>query len=121
MWIVPHKVGGQALSQLELAQAAAAVRALPASDVAVLAAAGIRIHLFPVAGLEDGLLGATTVVQKGDGTPWQPTMIRVAARAKLGGDQSLGEIVQHEVGHAVSVLRSQDRSEDAANAYAASH
>lgn len=121
VWIVPQSAGGRTVSRSELAQAQAAVQALPAADVALLAARGIRIHLYPVAGLEDGLLGATTVVQDEAGAPWRPTKIRVAARAGLDGEQALGEIVQHEVGHAVAVIRAQDRSEDAAEAYAKRH
>jgi hypothetical protein len=118
VWLVPQQVGGRTITKAELAEAQRAVRALPAADVALLARADIRIHLLPVAGLEDGLLGATTIVQEAAGAPWQPTKIRVAARAGLDGQQSIGEIVQHEVGHAIAVLRGQDRSEDAATTYA---
>jgi len=48
-------------------------------------------------------------------------VIHVAAQANLAGTESLTEIVQHEFGHAISVLTQQDRSEAAAIAYAASH
>lgn len=116
--VVPRIVAGASVTRAEMQQAVAALRLLPAADLALVARNGIQIHLYPIAGLEDSLLGATTIVQNNEGGPWHPTMIRVASRANLSGSQSLGEIVQHEFGHAVSVLRSQDRSEDAAIAYA---
>lgn len=117
---MPDSVNGRSITAAEMAQAVAAVRMLPAADVAMVAAAGVQIHLVPTGGLEGGLLGATTIVQNGNGR-WVPTKIRVAAQAGLTGSESLPEIVQHEFGHAISVLRSQDRSERAAIAYARTH
>jgi hypothetical protein len=42
----------------------------------------------------------------------------VASHIHGVGANALAEVVQHELGHAISVLREQDRSEDAAAAYA---
>lgn len=66
------------------------------------------------------MLGATTVVRNARGA-LVPTKIRVASGARGVGAESLAEIVQHEVGHAISVLRRQDDSERAATAYARQH
>lgn len=101
----------------ELRVARAAVAKLPAADRALLARLGLRVQLVPSRGLEDGMLGATSIVRGRDGR-WSPTAIRVASRIEGRGPGSLGEVVQHEVGHALAVLRRQDRSEDAAHAYA---
>lgn len=118
--VVPDRVRGAVISQAEMAAAVAALRRLPAADLALIASRGIAVHLVPTSGLEDGLLGATTILQAKDGS-WYPTEIRIAAHAGLSGEESLGEIVQHEFGHAVAVLRQQDRSEEAAIAYARQH
>lgn len=99
------------------AVAQAAVAALPAADRALLAKHGIRVALVPGASLGAGMLGATKVVRAANGR-LVPTHIRVAASGAGRGVESLREVIQHEVGHAVSVLRAQDRSEDAAAAYA---
>jgi hypothetical protein len=101
--------------------ALAAMRKLPASDLQLLARRGIVVHLLPVSGLENNLLGATTITQDTDSGTWNPTTIRIAAAAGLKGGQATGEIVQHEIGHAVAVIRRQDRSEAAAIAYARNH
>ncbi len=98
-----------------------ALRKLPEADRALIAQHGIAIRLLPVSGLENNLLGATTIVQDGADGSWRPTEIRIAAAAGLSGSQATGEIVQHEFGHAVAVLRRQDRSEAAAIRYARSH
>lgn len=119
--VVPDSRGGKSVTQNEMQQAVAALRALPAADLALIARKGIAIHLVPVSGLEDGLLGATTIIQDDPTSPWVPTKIRIAVRAGLTGSESIGEIVQHEFGHAVSVLRHQDRSEEAAIRYAREH
>lgn len=101
----------------ELGAARAAVAKLPAADRALLARHGLRVQLVPTRALEDGMLGATSIVRGRDGR-WSPTAIRVASRLDGRGAESLAEVVQHEVGHALAVLRRQDRSEDAAHAYA---
>jgi hypothetical protein len=119
--VVPTRIGSAVVTQREVEIAVAALRKLPAADIALLAERGIKIQLLPVRGLEDGLLGATTIIRDDDASPWYPTEIRVAAQAGLGGVESLGEIVQHEAGHAVEVVRNQDRSERAAIAYARRH
>ncbi len=105
-------------SQLRIANQA--VAALPKADRALLAKLGLRVTLVPTKSLEDGMLGATSIVRGRDGR-WVPTEIRVASRIHGKGAESLAEVVQHEVGHALSVLRDQDRSEDAAHAYARKH
>lgn len=104
----------------ELRAARAAVAALPAADRALLARRGIRVELVPTASLEDGMLGATSIVRDRDGR-WAPTEIRVASRISGRGPESLAEVVQHEIGHAIAVLRDQERGEDAAHAYARRH
>lgn len=109
--------GGAKVRASELAEARAAIAKLPAADRALLARHGLRVELVASKALEDGMLGATSIVRGATGR-WQPTQIRVAARLEGRGADSLAEVVQHEVGHALSVLRGQDRSEDAAQAYA---
>lgn len=118
--VIPESAEGRKVSKAEMSQAVAALRMLPAKDLDLIAKRKIHIHLYPVSGLEDGLLGATTIVQNEDSS-WRPTTIRIAVRSGLAGTQSIGEIVQHEFGHAVSVIRSQDKSEEAAIRYAAQH
>ncbi|HEY8708822.1 MAG TPA: hypothetical protein VIM34_12580 [Burkholderiaceae bacterium] len=120
MLIVPDADGGRTITQAEFDVAAGAIMALPEDDVARVASAGVALHLEPAASLGQGLLGATKIIQGADGR-WQPQVIHVAAQANLAGTESLTEIVQHEFGHAISVLTQQDRSEAAAIAYAASH
>jgi hypothetical protein len=118
--IIPDAVNGATITQGQMDTVVAALEQLPPADIALVAAHHVAIHLDPVSGLQGGLLGATTVLKSAAGT-WYPTVIHVAADAGLSGVDSLGEIVQHEFGHAVSVLRHQDRSEAAAIKYAASH
>ena len=101
----------------ELRAARAALAKLPAADRALLARHGLRVELVPSRALEDGMLGATSIVRASD-ERWTPTRIRIASRIEGRGAESLAEVVQHEVGHAISVLRQQDRSEDAAERYA---
>ena len=98
----------------------AAIARLPAADRVLLAKHGLQVHLVGTKSLEDGMLGATTVVRDDDGR-LRPTAIRVASRVHGTGVESLAEVVQHEVGHAISVLRAQDRTEDAAARYARRH
>lgn len=119
--VIPDVLAGRQVTNSVMQAAIAALRKLPAEDLALIARSGIRIHLLPVSGLEDGLLGATTIEHNKSTDRWKPTDIRIAAAAGLPGDQAVGEIVQHEVGHAVAVLRRQDRSEDAAISYARTH
>lgn len=108
---------GASVAARELQAARSAIARLPAADRALLARHGLRVQLVPARGLEDGMLGATSIVRDRTGR-WKPTAIRVASRIEGRGPSSLGEVVQHEVGHALAVLRRQDRSEDAAQAYA---
>lgn len=119
--VQPMVVNGQRVTKGELMDAIRGVSLLPATDVAAVAQAGVHLQLLPVANLEDSLLGATSIVRKSEGHPWQPTLVRVAVRARLRGEESTPEIVQHELGHVVSVLRSQDTTENAAETYAKRH
>lgn len=105
------------MTSSQLRDAQRAVAQLPAADRALLAKHGLRVQLVAARSLEDGMLGATSIVRTADGS-WTPTSIRVASRITGRGAESLAEVVQHEVGHALAVLREQDRSEDAAHAYA---
>ncbi len=116
--VVPVIRNGKSVTERELKAAMAAIRKLPPEDIALIARNNITVYLEPTSGLEGGLLGATEIVQDNASSPWRPTKIRIAAQAGLTGPQAIGEIVQHEIGHAVAVLRTQDRSEDAAIAYA---
>ncbi|MCW2923015.1 MAG: hypothetical protein JWM98_419 [Thermoleophilia bacterium] len=115
--VTTARSGDHAATTAELRTARAAVAKLPAADRALLAKHGLHVELVGRASLGDGMLGATNVVKVDDG-PWTPTSIRVASHIHGRGPSSLAEVVQHELGHAVSVLRHQDRSEDAAEAYA---
>jgi hypothetical protein len=118
--VLPAVFNGRQVTSPVMQAALSALRQLPEEDLALIARKGIRISLLPVSSLEDGLLGATTIQQVSDSS-WRPTEIRIAAAAGLPGGQAVGEIVQHEVGHAVAVLRKQDRSEEAAISYANNH
>ena len=100
--------------------AARAIAALPAADRALLRKLGLKVELIPKQALEDGMLGATSVVRAHDGR-LDVTRIRIASKITGRGAESLREVVQHEVGHAISVLRTQDDSEDAAEDYARRH
>ena len=118
--IVPDVIGTHHITQAQFDTAAAAIAALPADDVARVAQMGVVLHLVPAATLGEGLLGATKIVQASNGQ-WEPQVIHATAQANLTGTESLTEIVQHEFGHAISVIKNQDRSEAAAIAYAANH
>ena len=109
--------GSKRVTSTELQVARAAVAKLPKADRALLAKHGLHLKLVPRQSLDDGMLGATTVVAAASGR-WTPTSIKVASRIDGKGAESLGEVIQHELGHAVSVIRTQDRTEDAAEAYA---
>lgn len=109
--------GRRRVTAKQLQVARAAIAALPKVDRALLARHGLRVELVPTKSLEDGMLGATSI-ERAAGGRWTPTSIRVASRIDGRGAESLAEVVQHEVGHALGVLRDQDRSEDAAHAYA---
>jgi hypothetical protein len=117
-------IGGAHVTTRELQEALQGVAQLPLADQQLVARAGVAIELVPVAALENGILGATAVDELSNGS-LQPQLIRVVVRSPLSnrgtGRERIGEIVQHEVGHVVSVLRTQDRSEQAAEAYAAAH
>jgi hypothetical protein len=116
-------VNGQRVTQRELFDVLEGLAALPRFDLDFVAKSGVPIRLVPVASLEplatgQALLGATTVVS-GGGDPTRVTMVRVAVRAGRQGHESTREILQHEIGHVVSVLRTGDMSERAAESYAA--
>jgi hypothetical protein len=116
--LVTARSGGSVrVDEARMRIARAAVAKLPTADRMLLARHGLRVQLVPTRALEDGMLGATTVVRRDSGR-LVPTEIRVASRIEGRGAESLHEVVQHEVGHALAVLRRQDRSEAAAEAYA---
>ena len=118
--VAPQRAAGARVTATELRVARAAVAQLPKADRALLARHGLQVRLVPKASLEDGMLGATSIERARDGR-WAPTEIRIASRIAGKGAESLAEVVQHEIGHALAVLRDQDRSEDAAHAYARRH
>jgi len=97
-----------------------AIAKLPVADRALIARLGLRVQLIPASALEDGMLGATTVVRDAQGR-MVATAIRVASRLDGTGVDSLAEVVQHELGHVISVERHQDSSERAAQQYARTH
>ena len=111
---------GDAVKASELTTARAAIAKLPAADRALLAKRGLHVELVGTASLEDGMWGATAV-ERDAKERWVPRSIRVASHIHGVGANSLAEVVQHEIGHAISVLRDQDRSEDAAAEYARRH
>jgi hypothetical protein len=118
--VTQQRVAGERVAAREVRETKAAVAKLPKADRALLAKHGLQVRLVPTKSLEDGMLGATSIVRGRDGR-WVPTEIRIASHVHGRGVESLGEIVQHEIGHAISVLRDQDRTEDAAHAYARRH
>jgi hypothetical protein len=119
--VAAPSTGKSKVRAAERAAVEGALAKLPAADRALLAKHRLKVELVPKAALEDGMLGATTVHRERDGT-WVPTRIRVASRlSDRSGMNSLAEVAQHEVGHALAVLRRQDRTEDAAEAYARRH
>lgn len=89
---------------------------VPPADVELLRQHGLHVEVLATELLDDGNLGAT-LIDGVRGGPWTPRRIRVAGNAT--GDMTVGHILLHEVGHAVNVLRRQERSEEAADAYAA--
>lgn len=118
--VAPQRTAGASVTAKELRAARMAVAQLPKADRALLVQHGLQVRLVPAASLEDGMLGATSIERARDGR-WVPTEIRIASRIDGTGAESLAEVVQHEIGHALAVLREQDRSEDAAHAYARRH
>lgn len=114
------------LSPGERLQATSALEFIPPEDRELLARNGVRIRVLdaesvprdpaaPAPG-SDPLIGATTVYTDPRGGSPVPTAITVAARPIDG--TSLLEVLLHETGHAVSVLRTGDRTEEAAERYA---
>ena len=118
-----RKVGKARVSTAELQRIVAGISLLPAVDQALVARAGVAISLLPVPALEQGIsgtdeLGATDLDPNASGQI-VPTAVRVAVRgADQTGPENPAEIVQHELGHVVSVLERGDRSEQAAIDYA---
>lgn len=115
--LTSRRSGGDGISARQLELARRTLASLPRADRELVARAGVSISLEPRASLGDGVLGACDIVQRHGSSRWEPTGIRIAADTGA----KLAEIIRHEVGHAVAVLRSQDRSEDAAHRYAARH
>ncbi len=115
-----RSLGRRRVTRQQLADAIRGIQMLPLADQQRVARLGVRVNLVPVATLEDTLLGATAIEQDQSGR-WHPTAVRVAVAAGLGGHEATAEIVQHELGHVLSVTRDQNLSEEAAEAYARSH
>lgn len=113
-----RRIGDLRVSAGESQEAYRGIATLPRPHQAAIARAGVPVYLVPSTGLEDGLLGATTIVQDTNASPWRPTLVRVAVKAGRSGHEATTEIVQHEVGHVLAVLTGQDRSEAAAEVYA---
>lgn len=117
-------LAGAHVTERELMDVARAVMILPAQHQAMIARSGVAVELVPVAALEGGILGATSIEQDGGG-PWRPTLVRVAVRSPLSQAgsprETIGEIAQHEIGHVLAVLTGQDRGEAAAERYAMTH
>lgn len=101
------------------AEVVGAARRIPPADASLLQAAGVRVRVLDAERVDTTLLGATDVRRADRDGRWRPVDVRIAgSRAAGGPDPGPGYVLLHEVGHAVSVLRSQDRSEAAAEAYA---
>lgn len=120
-----RRIGTAQVSAAELSQAIQGIQLLPFAHQRAIAILGIPIELVPVqqleqvAGTTQPVVGATAI--DGPVGAGHPTRVRIATHspwAAQGGAQGIGEIVQHELGHVISVLVRQDRSEAAATRYA---
>ena len=119
-------IAGMRVNWAEVMQAVQGVQALPVAHQQLMARTGAVIELVPVAGLEltaggQPMLGATTIDRAPMSDTWRASLVRVAVRSPRsvpGTRESIGEIVQHEIGHVLAVLSGQDRGEDAAERYA---
>lgn len=120
-----RRIGAAQVTAAELLQAVRGVQLLPLAHQRAIAMLGVPVELLPVqhleqvAGTTEPVVGATAV--SGPIGAGVPTLVRIAARspwAAQGGAQAIGEVVQHELGHVISVLTRQDRSEEAAIRYA---
>ena len=115
------RIGNARVGQAELQQAVRGVQALPVAHQMLIARLGIPIELVPVVQLErvvgttDPVVGATRIVGP-DGSA-RPEKIRIAAyQGHIRS--SITECTQHEIGHAIAVVASQDTSEATAIRYA---
>jgi hypothetical protein len=119
-----ESVGGARVSDAQLQQAMLGVAQLPAADQALMARSGVVIELLPVVSLNGGRQVGATNVESINGR-WVPTSMKVTVGANAAvprtGIDTISETVQHEIGHVLSVMTRQDRSEDAAIRYAATH
>ncbi|MCW2949934.1 MAG: hypothetical protein JWN41_947 [Thermoleophilia bacterium] len=132
IWVLPsgvrirrEQVNGLRVTDAQMMQAIQGVELLPWADQRLMARTGIVIELMPLVTLNgEKQLGATNVEQTGTGE-WVPTSMRIAvgqnAQIQRQGVDAVSETVQHEIGHVLAVLTRQDRSEQAAIAYAATH
>lgn len=120
------RYGASRVTDDQVAQAVRGIQLLPVQDQLAIARSGVVIELVPVEHLEqvpgttEPVLGATAVNQAAGGR-WVPRGIRVAVDSPLstrGGVNSIGEVVQHEIGHCIAVMGTQDRSEATAIRYA---
>lgn len=118
-----RRVGDKHVSTQELLSIVGGINRLPLADQHLIAQAGIPIRLLPTAGLEAAssgkmMLGATTILESSTPGRWSPTVVRVATQTDRTGAEATSEVIQHELGHVVSVLRYGDQSELAAERYA---
>jgi len=87
---------------------------LPDEDKQLMVDKKFVFHIVPRGSLGEAMLGATEIVKEGD--TLKPLYARVAGT--MQDATTLTDVMLHEAGHVISVLRNQDPSEDAANAYA---
>jgi hypothetical protein len=115
------RIGRSRVADAQLQQAIRGVQALPVAHQMLIARLGIPIELVPVvqlerlAGTTEPVVGATLIVGP-DGNA-RPTKIRIAAY-QAHVRSSVTECTQHEIGHAIAVVASQDTSEATAERYA---
>lgn len=116
-----RRIGAERVSDAELMQAARGVQLLPLNEQTALARSGVVIDLVPAAVMDNNQVGSTGIAHSGG--RWVPTEVRIATKSPQSaagtGKMAIGEITQHEIGHVLAVLGGQDRSEAAADAYAA--
>lgn len=122
------RIGGRRVSDEKLLQAIRGVQLMPMAHQQLIARLGVPVLLVPtqrleqVAGTTSPILGATSISH--DGQTWRPTMVRIATDSPIserGGVHAIDEVTQHELGHVLSVVTTQDRSEQAATRYAATY
>ncbi|MBC7462168.1 MAG: hypothetical protein H7287_12470 [Thermoleophilia bacterium] len=118
-------VNGAHVTDLQLQQAMLGVAQLPLADQRLMASTGVVIQLLPMVTLNGtAQLGATNISENLMGRAVPTSMyVTVGSSAQIPrlGVDAIGETVQHEVGHVISVVTTGDQSEAAAIRYAAEH